>query len=719
MICIFKSDELIYGRLFQYLIKGVENMKSFFVVIVFSFSLFLLTGCLEESPVNMPTVFNMSIDILNPKDKATVPDTTTIRIAIDANKGFNTVRLYIDSLLRQQYYLPMRESKYFWDVRNSADGTRHVIYAEAVDNNGKVYTSAKKTVLVYRFMPSELTAEIKSDTTVQLNWKDNCNYETGFEIELAVNDSAFAKIAEVDSSVTQKIIKGNFNLEDSFYFRVRAKSAKGYSGYSNVSKADFPLNHPLELTAQLIGDSAAILTWKDNSLIEDGFWIEKSVNPSYGFSLIKTVPTNTTSDTIYDSFQDNTGYFFRICAFKGSEKSSFIFSPETKFSIKPPWSINLQELSMNSIKLSWTDDCTFIKGYKIEKRVDSGDWNSIFVGAGNKEFIDNVDTSMMYEYRVSIVTKHTSSKVSEQVKTIYSPEISMIKKVNTPGYISNIYMYDNKTKIAAGVHTNGYSILLYDAVTGNLIKSLPPIDSIPMQNDTGIMAVSENGKFAAAVWTSHKLFIWDCETGNTITEINLSSIPRKMAFTYDNKYLVFSVGNRIAIFNMSSLTYEKQIFTLNSVSELSLSSNGDYMVCNGSNNSLEIRAIPSGNIIKALSGSNNGISPFFSKDGQYIYGMIPNNLIAWSVSTGSISKSISCDASHGVFDISPSGKYFTVPRGQGIDLYSNFKSSRIASSNIYAYSEGAFFSHDDNYFYTNQYISLGFWQIENFRWKKY
>ncbi len=720
MICIFKSDELIFVRLFQYLIKGVENMKSFFVVIVFSFFLFLLTGCLEELPVNMPTVFNMSIDILNPKDKATVPDTTTIRIAIDANKGFNTVRLYIDSLLRQQYYLPMRESKYFWDVRNSADGTRHVIYAQAVDNNGKVYTSAKKTVLVYRFMPSELTAEIKSDTTVQLNWKDNCNYETGFEIELAVNDADFVKVAEADSSVTQKIIKGNFNLEDSFYFRVRAKSAKGYSGYSNVSKVNAPLNHPLEFTVQLLGDSAAVLTWKDDCVIEDGYRIEMSTNPSYMLSTIKTVPANSVSDTIYYSFQNNTEYYFRVCAYKGVKMSDYITYPGIKFTIKPPWDINMEELSANSIKLTWKDNCTFVKGYKIERRVNSGNWDSVLISSGNKEFIDNVDTSLIYEYRVSIVTKNTGSLASPLVKLVYTLEITKINNVHLAGYINGFCMYDNKTKIAAGVRLNGFTVQLFDAVSGNLIKSLPPMDSILYYNNPGVMAVSENGKYAAAIWSTKRLFIWDCETGDTLLNLYLGgNIPAKMDFTKDGKYLIFPIGNVLYVLSMSSLTYVNEIFTNRHVTELSLSNDGDYLVCNGSNSSLEIRAIPSGNIVKTLSGSDNATSAFFSKDGQYVYGINSNNIVTYDVNTGSIIKSIPCGNSNGVFDISPSGEYFAVPRGTAIDLYSNEKSIKLASVYDDDYSEKVIFSNTDNSFYASQTTDWGRWQIENFRWKKY
>lgn len=694
-------------------------MKSIIFSVVFLFLIFSFSGCLDEPEVNMPTLFTMGVHILEPVNYTTISDSITIKVAISTDKQINRVSLYVDSTLKKDFYYPGNVNYFKWDVRDIPDGSRRYLQAKAYTSKGEELKSSKTTVWVYRFMPSELKAEITSDTTVRLDWKDNCKFETGFEIESAVNDSNFTKITEVDSNVVIAFIKGNFNLTDKFYFRVRAKSKSGYSGYSNIGVASSPLKPPSDFNITLKPDTAVIVSWTDNSIVEDGFRIQMSMNPNIGFSTIKTVPTNTTSTTIYHPFQKNNVYYFRIFSVKGSEESDYVTSQGFSFVMNPPSNLMMENISDNSIKLKWTSNCYFTNKHRIERSALNGIWNEIAVTGQNiNEYIDSyLDTSEVYEYRVTALAKHNESNPSSELKIGFSPSITLFSKINIPEYFSNMQLYDNKRKIAAGVYSNGFSVRLYDAFSGTIIQTLPGIDSIPMQHYPGIIAISENGKYAASVWTSKVLHVWDCETGALIKTLKLSMIPPKLLFSNDCKYLLIPINNRVNFLSLTTLTYVYQHYSSGIVNDLAISKSGEYFVCTGSNYRLEVRSTTSGNLLNTLTGSESVQNVFYSADDNLIYGSKSNMIYTWSASNGSLIKTIPCSTTYGEFDISPSAKYFLIPRGGALDLISNEKMIKIGST-VSSYCENVKFYSDDNYFFADQRVNIGIWQIGASKWRK-
>lgn len=64
------------------------------------------------------------------------------------------------------------------------------------------------------------------------------------------------------------------------------------------------------------------LTWVDNSIGEDGFHIERSLNKDSGFQQIAQVGEDVAS-YIDRNIEENTPYFYRVRVFRGNEISSF------------------------------------------------------------------------------------------------------------------------------------------------------------------------------------------------------------------------------------------------------------------------------------------------------------------------------------------------------------------------------------------------------------
>ncbi|UCH15719.1 MAG: T9SS type A sorting domain-containing protein, partial [Bacteroidales bacterium] len=114
------------------------------------------------------------------------------------------------------------------------------------------------------------------------------------------------------------------------------------NGYTNledylasiVPYRDF-IYPPTDFEVELIDINDIMLTWTDNSAIEDGYYIERKENGS--FEVVDTVPENTVT-YIDSALNDLTQYFYRVRAFTLSDTSIYtdILSTITLSETSPP-----------------------------------------------------------------------------------------------------------------------------------------------------------------------------------------------------------------------------------------------------------------------------------------------------------------------------------------------------------------------------------------------
>jgi len=80
--------------------------------------------------------------------------------------------------------------------------------------------------------PTDLTAMVRKKGHVTLNWKDNADNETGFQVERSTNGTVFTVIATTAVNTTK--YKDAKAKAGQTYYRVAAKNNVGLSNYSNI-----------------------------------------------------------------------------------------------------------------------------------------------------------------------------------------------------------------------------------------------------------------------------------------------------------------------------------------------------------------------------------------------------------------------------------------------------------------------------------------------------
>ena len=97
--------------------------------------------------------------------------------------------------------------------------------------------SAYSNIAVGKFIfnaPSNMQLLVVTSNSEIVQWTDNSNSETGFEIEEGVNDSDFSWVKTVGANIRSAMILGTFVDDSIYYFRVRAVTENNASPYSNI-----------------------------------------------------------------------------------------------------------------------------------------------------------------------------------------------------------------------------------------------------------------------------------------------------------------------------------------------------------------------------------------------------------------------------------------------------------------------------------------------------
>jgi hypothetical protein len=160
--------------------------------------------------------------------------------------------------------------------------------------------------------PSAVNAKPANSTTVGVRWSDNSTNEDGFRIQRSPDvGSTWTTVGTVGANVTSSL-DGGLASEQPACYRVIAFNSGGDSPPSNAD-CTTPPAAPTGLTAT--GGGAVDLAWTENSLVEDGYAVQRAEAEGGPYSVVANLAANSSSYRDV-GVSSNTTYWYRVRATK-------------------------------------------------------------------------------------------------------------------------------------------------------------------------------------------------------------------------------------------------------------------------------------------------------------------------------------------------------------------------------------------------------------------
>ena len=172
---------------------------------------------------------------------------------------------------------------------------------------------------------------------------------------------------------------------------------------------------PSGCAAQYVATNKSKCTWNDNSNNETGFHLQVDINDA-GFAVWKDVGAN-----VEDSGNHTTGadkkIRFRVCAYNAAGSSAWSTSGYVYTTPDAPSGC---AIVLGTINVSWTDNSGYETGFKVERKLDAGDWTVVqTLGANVESWGDTSYPSPSYEryqyrvrsYKGSLYSAYSTSNV--------------------------------------------------------------------------------------------------------------------------------------------------------------------------------------------------------------------------------------------------------------------------------------------------------------------
>ncbi|MFC1898048.1 hypothetical protein ACFLYJ_00590 [Candidatus Cloacimonadota bacterium] len=163
------------------------------------------------------------------------------------------------------------------DYVNTSSTTVYAYKVRYYNVNTGTYSNFSEAVAFFSqyTTPTDLEIVQVSQTVLTLNWVDNCIGEEGYRVDRK-NGSGNWDIKYFDLPENTVSVTDNVALFDTLYYRIYAFS--GTSKSVIVQDSVFQtLSAPSNLTTTLLDENKVRLEWVDNSLQEEGFFIDRKI----------------------------------------------------------------------------------------------------------------------------------------------------------------------------------------------------------------------------------------------------------------------------------------------------------------------------------------------------------------------------------------------------------------------------------------------------------
>lgn len=247
--------------------------------------------------------------------------------------------------------------------------------------------------------PSALVATVVDDTSIDLDWTDNADDETGFKVSKSLDNLTYVPVITTAADAVTYSVTG-LSPSTLYYFKIRATNDDGDSALTTAASATTPSAAPSALVATVVNDTSIDLAWDDNSSDETGFKVSQSED-DISYSPVITTDPDVTSYSV-TGLTPSTLYYFKVAATNGDGDSALTTAASATTPPAAPSVLTATVASERHIDLAWTDNATGETGFKVERKIGSGAYIQIATAAANAVSYADTTThhNQSYTYKV-------------------------------------------------------------------------------------------------------------------------------------------------------------------------------------------------------------------------------------------------------------------------------------------------------------------------------
>ncbi len=362
-------------------------------------------------------------------------------------------------------------------------------------------------------VPGSISYSNITNSSVTLKWQDNSIIEYGYEIYRSQSENdGYSLICTTTSNVTS-YIDNDLQNGTKYYYRIRAFNDMGPSDYApTTSFATLSVllpAIPTDLSATSVTYSSALIFWKDNSVIETGYEIERT-GPNND-NVIKKFTTGPNATSYMDNdMQMNSTYHYRVRAFTGGSFSEYctpivIMTPYVQLP-SAPTSLKSSDYTEKSVTISWNDNSNNENGFIITRSLalNPGSLTEIPVEANSHTYTDNSlnpNTSYLYTVKAINLAGKSSNSNRDIATTMSLAETKRVRDgliayynfAYNPNYVvQDLSGYGDplnlKIQSSSAVSWNNYNRLQITSNT-SLISTTPAYKILDAIKKTGEITV--------------------------------------------------------------------------------------------------------------------------------------------------------------------------------------------------------------------------------------
>ncbi|MGE5800729.1 MAG: hypothetical protein ACM358_00605, partial [Gemmatimonadota bacterium] len=163
---------------------------------------------------------------------------------------------------------------------------------------------------------------------IAISWRDNSTNESGFEVHRSTSGASgvFSILASTAAGVTSLSDNG-LTPSSEFCYKIRAfrtiGSKKGSSAFSNTPCATTPPPPaPSNTDARPLGSTTVEVTWVDNTTIETGFRLERSIDHGASWMRLITTAPSAARASDFGRSAESPELCYRVIAVASSGESA-------------------------------------------------------------------------------------------------------------------------------------------------------------------------------------------------------------------------------------------------------------------------------------------------------------------------------------------------------------------------------------------------------------